>query len=287
MAAYMMQLQTFSLLRGDGYEQWDSNSDLPCRSRSPYRLQYASAVLDMESKEPRLSIVIPTRNGERVIRDTIDTICRAVLPAPAEIIVVENGSTDGTKTLLKNISDSWNCSKLFVTATSQPGLGHAFSTGVQLSKGAVIYLTADDLPFGLQDLLDGTQQLSEAVMVIGSKSHPSSRVHRSFLRVSMSWVFATLRRLLLGSKIEDSQGTFVLDGKWARNRVALLKESGYLWTAELVDVAEQEQQRIVEIPVHLRQQETPTSSRVRVLDIVDMALGLVRIRLTRKARSKV
>lgn len=96
------------------------------------------------------------------------------------------------------------------------GMGHAYRTGIAASRGARVVLTADDLPFGFDDL-EAAEGLDPAVypVVIGSKGHRDSVVDRGLLRGLLSRGFWLLRRLVLGMRTLDPQGTFILAGDWA------------------------------------------------------------------------
>jgi hypothetical protein len=67
----------------------------------------------------------------------------------------------------------------------------------------------------------------------------------------MSGGFRLLRRILLGDTVGDTQGTFYVDGSWARAFAAHSHESGLLWTTELVAAARAKNLSVREVPVTL------------------------------------
>lgn len=212
-----------------------------------------------------LSVVVPTRNGEAVIGESL-TALAGRLGGDDELIVVENGSTDGTTELLESIASSWPHAVPLVVLHSDPGLGNALRTGVLACRGARVLLTADDLPFGFSDL-DGFAELpDDAVIAVGSKAHPASEVDRAWRREAQSRAFRWLRRALLHSAVGDSQGTIWVDGAWARSFALVSRETGLMWTVELVLAAEQQGIDVWEVPVSLSDAHDTRASRFRVRD---------------------
>jgi glycosyltransferase involved in cell wall biosynthesis len=89
---------------------------------------------------PLVSCIIPVFNGERFIAAAVESIL-AQTHRPIEVIVVNDGSTDGTIAALGQFSDA-------LQVITQPNAGHAAArnTGIRASTGELIaFLDADDL----------------------------------------------------------------------------------------------------------------------------------------------
>jgi hypothetical protein len=213
----------------------------------------------------RLSVVIPSRNGVAVLPHTLEQFA-GVLGAEDELIVVENGSTDDTTALLDSIAETWKHSTPLTVLHSEPGLGNALRTGVLASRGERLLLTDDDLPFGFSDLAIFRELPRDVVLAIGSKAHPATRAPRSVRRRVQSRVFRWLRTALLHSAVGDSQGTTWVDGPWARSFAAVSRETGLIWTVELVLAAEQQGIEVWEVPVQLDDAHDTRASRFRPRD---------------------
>jgi hypothetical protein len=158
-------------------------------------------------------------------------------------------------------------------------MGNAYRAGIAASRGARVVLTADDLPFGFDDL-EAAEHVDPAFhpVVIGSKGHRDSDVDRGLLRIVLSWGFWLLRHLVLGMRTLDPQGTFVLAGDWARQIGPRLTEPGYLVTTELCHLAERGGVQPLEVPVRLSPAHRDHRSRITVRDVWQMAVGLLGIR---------
>lgn len=87
-----------------------------------------------------ISVVIPAYNAQRTLMDTLDSVFRQTWPA-VEVIVVDDGSTDGTWQLLQSLGDRIRCLR-----QENAGLAAARRTGVAAARGRwVALMDADDL----------------------------------------------------------------------------------------------------------------------------------------------
>ncbi len=94
---------------------------------------------------PQLSIVIPAYNVETYIADAVHSALDQTF-ASFEVIVVDDGSTDGTSAILERLSSQRNDSRLRVITQANLGLSEARNTGVRHSRGDFIgFLDGDDL----------------------------------------------------------------------------------------------------------------------------------------------
>lgn len=89
---------------------------------------------------PLVSCIIPVFNGERFIAAAIDSALEQTY-APIEIVVVNDGSTDGTKAVLAGYSE-----KITMIDQANAGVSFARMRGVAASSGSFLaFLDADDL----------------------------------------------------------------------------------------------------------------------------------------------
>jgi len=231
-----------------------------------------------------LSVVVPAHDSEALIERTIQKLAARLADRQAEIIVVENGSLDDTFQVCQRIASAWPEGPVSLSVLQSPrGMGNALRVGARFSRGATVLLTADDLPFGFDDL-DAADRLAASqggqmpAIIIGSKARPESEVERGVTRGVLGAGFGLLRRLILRTRVGDSQGTFLVDGELLRRIAPQLLERGFLFTTELVYVAERMGLRPTEVPVRLQPDHRDHPSRVSVSDIASMAIGLIRIR---------
>ncbi len=97
----------------------------------------------METSNPLVSIVIPVHNGERYIKESIDS-CLEQTYNNIEIIVVDDKSEDGTLEILKRYGDKITV----IPIEKQNGLGNVINIGIRESRGTYIArMDADDIMY--------------------------------------------------------------------------------------------------------------------------------------------
>lgn len=91
-------------------------------------------------KQSRISVVIPVYNGEKYLKESVESVLNQYLK-PHEIIVVDDGSTDSTAEICKSFGD-----KIRYFRQEHQGSGAARNLGVSNATGNYLaFLDADDL----------------------------------------------------------------------------------------------------------------------------------------------
>lgn len=92
-------------------------------------------------KDPKISVIIPAYNAKRFIAEAIDSVLNQTFPAH-EIIVVDDGSTDGTGEFVKERYGD----KVKIIRQENKGVSAARNTGIREATGNILqFLDADDL----------------------------------------------------------------------------------------------------------------------------------------------
>jgi dolichyl-phosphate beta-glucosyltransferase len=168
----------------------------------------------------------------------------------SEVILVENGSTDGSLELARRLSDRLSTEEVEVRVESVPkGLGNAHRRGLEMARGDLVVVIGVDLPFGFTDLDQWLALDDPPPLVLGSKSHPRSQLEVSASRRAMSRGFRSARRLILGLAAGDTQGSILISRALAHRVVPHLRCTDYLITTEIVAWAVRLGARPLEIPV--------------------------------------
>ncbi len=114
-----------------------------------------------------LSIIIPVFNEERTLSEVLKRIDDVLLPVQKEIIIVDDGSTDGTRDILRSLPERYTV----VFQEHNQGKGAAVTEGLKRATGEVMVIQDADLeydpkeyPLLLQPILDG-----KADVVFGSR----------------------------------------------------------------------------------------------------------------------
>ncbi len=200
----------------------------------------------------RVSVIMPAYNEadciDKSIRDTI--LQFKSISDDHEIIVVDDGSTDNTRTLAEDLSSH---RVKIISYPKNEGKGHALKVGFLRVTGEFTFIVDSDSEIRARDLNDYAKALRRADIVIGSKRHPLSVVETPLLRRVLSIGYNTLERLLTGAKVTDTQAGFKAGKSSAFYRILpLLSVKRYAFDAELLAVASLLRFKIEEVPVNIR-----------------------------------
>jgi glycosyltransferase involved in cell wall biosynthesis len=163
-----------------------------------------------------LSIVIPAYNEERRLPSTLDAVIAwldAGEFADTEIIVVDDGSADGTAALVEARSAVDRRIRLLRNPGNR-GKGYAVRHGMLDAKGAWILFSDADLSAPIEELpkLLDAARANNAVVAIGSRALDRGLigVHQSRWRELSGMVFNLLMRVITGLPFADTQCGFKL-----------------------------------------------------------------------------
>ncbi len=92
---------------------------------------------------PPLTVVVPVLNATRTLPRTLAALA-ALAPAPDEIVLVDNGSTDGTPARLQAFAASASTAKVIVIREPRRGASSARNAGVRAATGDVVVFTDAD-----------------------------------------------------------------------------------------------------------------------------------------------
>ncbi len=231
-----------------------------------------------DSQVPTVSVVIPAYNEAGRIGRTLGRILAFLddRPLDAEIIVVDDGSTDRTA----EIARSHDASRVRIVTGAHQGKGSSVRRGVAEARGRWVLLTDADLSAPIEEL----DRLMEAAVggadiAIGSRAVDRSRieVHQPRPREWGGIVYNWGVQAILGLRIRDTQCGFKL---FDRRRCAPLFRvqtiAGFGFDPEILFLAKNRGLAIAEVPVRWSHDAGTT---IRVLaDGARMFLDLFRIR---------
>jgi glycosyltransferase involved in cell wall biosynthesis len=172
-----------------------------------------------------LSIVIPAYNEERRLPSTLDTVLAWLSTsafADAEVLVVDDGSADGTAALVEARSLDDPRVRLLRNPGNR-GKGYAVRHGMREARGGWILFSDADLSAPIEELpkLLGAAQGKNAAVAIGSRALDRSLigVHQSPWRELSGIIFNLLMRVLTGLPFADTQCGFKLYRREAARQV--------------------------------------------------------------------
>lgn len=230
---------------------------------------------------PRISIVIPAFNESTRIADSLGKVreCLGRTPLSFEILVVDDGSTDGTAEVVRRFEGE---GVRLIHHAKNRGKGYSIRTGVLKALGTYVLFTDADLSTPIDELhkLYDIAERDPADIVIGSRAVDRRYIerHQSRFREVGGIVFNRLVRIGLGLKLHDTQCGFKLFHR-DRTRSIFEKQTidGFGFDPEILFLAARRRLRTREVSVRWSHAD---DTKVRVIrDGLRMIADLVRIRL--------
>jgi len=234
------------------------------------------------AEEPALSVVIPAYNEAERIGPYLEAIAAFLQAAgePHEILVVDDGSRDGTADLIRRERQRLEALGL-LTYEPNRGKGHAVRTGFLAARGKLRLFADADGSTPIAELLRLRSALEQqgCDLAIGSRALPAPGIERRIKphRYLIGQVFRVLREGLLHVSVVDSQCGFkLLTAEAARIICPAARVDGFAFDVEWLYLAARAGLRVAEVPVNWHDSQ---SSRVNLLtDPWRMTRDMLRIR---------
>ncbi len=147
-----------------------------------------------------VSVIIPAFNEAQTIRQVIEDV--HALPIEKQIIVVNDGSTDGTDKVLEELRSVYTLTVVHCQENS--GKGFAIRCGLPHVKGQVVVIQDADMELIPTDLSELLKPLEKGdIQVVYGSRFLNGRGHASFHNFIANRLLATYTNLLYGCRITD------------------------------------------------------------------------------------
>lgn len=226
---------------------------------------------------PEVSAIIPVFNDRPALEKALPESVRAlegITPA-FEIIVAEDGSTDGSTDIVREYSRRDPRVRL-LHSDQRLGRGRALTRAIAAAQGTIVCYYDVDLATNMQHLPDLITTIRNgATISTGSRLLPSSDTVRTGGREIASRGYNFLVRLFLKSRLHDHQCGFK---GFRRDQVlpllASVRSDHWFWDTELLVRAQLKGYTVAEFPVTWRAGKGTT---VRIRDVFSMGSSILRL----------
>jgi dolichyl-phosphate beta-glucosyltransferase len=229
-----------------------------------------------------ISLVIPAFNEAARLPRFLETV-RAYgsehLSGDYEVLVVDDGSTDGSQEMLAEMATQWPQLRLLHHARNR-GKGAAVRTGMLAAEGELLLFADADGATAIEE----ESRLRKAVndgadLAVGSRltADKDVTIRRTWTRALIGRLFALAVRVLFGLCVRDTQCGFKMFRQEAGRRLfEQLTEERYLFDLELLLLANRNGYRVAEVAVNWSDQPGSRLSLLR--ESSQILRGLWRLR---------
>ena len=225
----------------------------------------------------KLSVVIPCYNERPTIEQILHNV-RVCAPA-SEILVVDDGSTDGTREVLRALPDEPNRKIIFHEKNG--GKGSALRTGIAAATGDIILIQDADLEYDPRDYPHLLQPIEEgkAEVVYGSRFLGGPRKAMMFWHMVANMLLTLMTNLLYDTILSDMETGYkvfkaeVLKGVPLRSRRFDIEPE---ITAKIL----KRKHRIYEVPISFNPREYAEGKKIGWWDAFEAMWALIKYRFT-------
>jgi glycosyltransferase involved in cell wall biosynthesis len=222
---------------------------------------------------------MPVYNEAGTIKQAIDEVLRADIGMDVELIIVDDGSTDGTRELLRNTS--WPANARILEHAHNQGKGAAVRTALESARGEFAAIFDADLEYDPQDLGHLLPPLvkGDTNAVFGVRAFDGYTSH-SFLFVLGNKGVTLAANVLFNVYLRD----LMTCHKAIRTdvfRALPLREPGFAIEPEIAARLLQYGERIYEVPVAYKARASNEGKKLTAMDGLRVIRTLLRCRLTK------
>ncbi len=228
-----------------------------------------------------LSLIVPAYQEAERLPQTLQHAAEALprLAATTEIIVVDDGSHDGTADVAERFASPVPLRVIRLPANR--GKGAAVAAGIAAARHPYVAFTDADCPYDLERLRPMLAALAAGAtdVAIGARELADSEINRGYgaLRLLSGQTLSVLTSLALGLPFRDSQcGLKAFRADVARRLFALRTIDGFGFDFEILTAALHNGYRVQRFPVRLTHNDDSRIQLVR--DSLRMARDLWRVR---------
>lgn len=228
----------------------------------------------------KFSIVIPAHNESSILGETVTNVQKILAEKceEYEIVLVENGSTDDTRSLCESLASIDG--RITALSLSAGDYGRALRYGISESAhDAIVIFDADfySVDF-VNDVLRILADDADTAVIVASKRNKDSVDARSGYRKTGTRVLNAIMRLVFGLKVSDTHGMKYINRALLRQELERTREAGSLYDTALILRAEKNGKKIRDVACTVMEMRAPRTKFAR--RALQTLYSLVRLRIT-------
>ena len=228
--------------------------------------------------EEDVSLIIPVLNEEKTLTTIIDKCFTQ--PVIKQLVIVNDGSTDNTRSILNKIAEKNNTSPLITILHHERNLGKgaAIKTGLTKVLGKYVMVQDADLEYSpdeIKYLFNEAEKINNGI-VFGTRSHHKKKGY--LLAQLGNWYLNIMFNLLFGYNLTDSYTCYKLIPRTIWQKMNL-KSNGFEIDAELLSKLGVNGYQIQEIPISYFPRKYSEGKKIKWFDLFKATWIAIKVRL--------
>lgn len=226
-------------------------------------------------RKSQLSVIIPVFNEQNTIREIVRRVMDS--PSVAEIVIVDDGSTDGTRDILEELKS--NKMIRVILHDANIGKGAAVRTGINAVQGDLIIIQDADLEYDPRDYPILLQPIQEnmADVVFGSRFLGGARRPIYFWHMVANKILTFTTNILYNNILSDMETGYKLFKKDVVKDIQI-KAKGFNFEPEFTAKLLKRGVRIYEVPIRFNPRLYSEGKKIKISDAFHAMWTLVKYR---------
>lgn len=224
----------------------------------------------------KLSVIVPVFNERGTIAELLERVVR--VPLEIEVVVVDDGSTDGSREILRGFESRPGFKVRYHERNF--GKGRAIRTGLKAATGDVVVIQDADLEYDPGDFVEMIKPFQEgrAQAVFGSRRlKKENKHHAGAIYLAGGVILSWMTRLLFGVKITDEPTCYKMVAANLLRSLDLISER-FEFCPEVTAKLARRGVPIIEVPITYRPRHKDEGKKIGWRDAVAAAWTLLKLR---------
>lgn len=224
---------------------------------------------------PKVSVIIPCYNERKTIEEILKRVKAVHIPGvEKEIVVVDDGSRDGTREILETIPGI-----RYIFHEKNLGKGGAVKTGFTQATGDIFLIQDADLEYDPQDYPKVLQPILNAAteMVLGVRVWPTTGVHQSLSHRLGNGAITWVTNVLYSNRAAEYTGCYKAFTKKLVDSITV-RSNDFAYEHELVAKALKRGYKSVDVPIRYYPRDYHEGKKINWKDGVKIVWAVIKYR---------